>query len=154
LDVTSLGGHLFETPDLSKVAMTKESFEFGQAPGNLLGKATVGVAAASVAEAAVLAVVGSPEGQRRAVQAADKIGTDVARKITGYTKHGINQAISKDGVGVAPRAILDTVRNSTQVIPQSGGRTMHVGEQGTVILNESGKVITTWATTSQAHRGQ
>lgn len=32
-------------------------------------------------------------------------------KITGYTEHGLNQALSRDGVGVAPSAILDTINN-------------------------------------------
>jgi hypothetical protein len=30
--------------------------------------------------------------------------------INGYTRHGLNQAISRDGVGVSPSAILDAVK--------------------------------------------
>ena len=73
-------------------------------------------------------------------------------KITGFTKHGINQAISKDGVGVSGRAMLDAVKNPTQVIQQSGGRTMYVGKDATVITNNEGKVITTWANGSAGTR--
>ena len=36
-------------------------------------------------------------------------------KITGYTKHGLNQAISRQGVGVSPQAILDAVKNPVKV---------------------------------------
>jgi hypothetical protein len=46
--------------------------------------------------------------------------------IDGFTKHGLNQAISRDGVGVSNRAMLDAVKNPTQVVQQSGGRTMYV----------------------------
>ena len=36
--------------------------------------------------------------------------------ITGYTKHGLNQVIGRDGgVGVSPNAILETVRNPLDV---------------------------------------
>lgn len=31
--------------------------------------------------------------------------------ITGYTRHGLQQAIERDGHGVSPRAILDAVKN-------------------------------------------
>ncbi len=66
-------------------------------------------------------------------------------RIAGYTKHGINQAISRDGVGVAASAILDAVSNPTRTVLQSGGRTRFVGENATVVLSETGKVITAWA---------
>jgi hypothetical protein len=72
--------------------------------------------------------------------------------ITGFTKHGINQAISRDGVGVADRSILDAVKNPTQVVQQSDGRTMYVGKDATVIINAQGKVITTWANGSAGAR--
>ena len=72
--------------------------------------------------------------------------------ITGVTKHGINQAISRDGVGVADRSILDAVKNPTQVVQQSDGRTMYVGKDATVIINAQGKVITTWANGSAGAR--
>ncbi len=73
-------------------------------------------------------------------------------KITGYTKHGLQQAMTKDGVGVSPKAILDAVKNPLQKLSQSGGRTKIVGKNATVVLNSDGKVITTWATSSQGWR--
>ncbi|MGU3351957.1 RHS repeat-associated core domain-containing protein [Bacillus sp. M5A3_1b] len=68
----------------------------------------------------------------------------VAGKITGYTKHGINQAISRDGVGVSSKAILNAVKTGKKVI-QSGGRTKYTSKQAVVVLNNKGKVITTFA---------
>ncbi|MBD3420138.1 MAG: hypothetical protein GF398_08485 [Chitinivibrionales bacterium] len=65
--------------------------------------------------------------------------------MTGYTRHGLNQAISRNaGRGVSAQAILNAVRNPTKVIPQAKGAMKYVGTQATVILNKAGKVITTW----------
>jgi hypothetical protein len=75
-------------------------------------------------------------------------------KLTGYTRHGLNQAIGRDGgVGVAPRAILDAVKSPVQVIEQSGGRTLYAGRDASVVLNKNGQVITTWGTNSAGVRG-
>jgi RHS repeat-associated protein len=79
------------------------------------------------------------------VEMAPKGGGKVGGKITGYTDHGLKQAIGRDGGrGVHPEAILDAVRNPTKVVEQAGGTTKYIGEQGTVILNSEGKVVTTW----------
>jgi hypothetical protein len=75
-------------------------------------------------------------------------------KLTGYTRHGLNQAIGRDGgIGVAPRAILDAVKSPVEVIQQSGGRTIYVGQNANVVLNQNGQVMTTWATNSAGVRG-
>ncbi|MGQ0648341.1 MAG: RHS repeat-associated core domain-containing protein [Gemmatimonadaceae bacterium] len=66
----------------------------------------------------------------------------IAGRITGFTKHGINQAISREGVGVSSRAILDAVKNPVKTVAQSGGRTMYVGRDANVVLNSAGEVIT------------
>jgi RHS repeat-associated protein len=79
-------------------------------------------------------------------------GVAVGNVIKGFTKHGINQAISRDGVGVSGRAILEAVRNPVSRISQGGGRTMYVGRDATVVVNSSGRVITTWATTRAGTR--
>jgi hypothetical protein len=75
-----------------------------------------------------------------------------AGKITGFTKHGINQAISRDGVGVATRAIADAVKNPIKVVVGRGGATKYIGRDATVVLNKAGKVITTWARNSAGRR--
>ncbi|WP_373747233.1 hypothetical protein [Neisseria dentiae] len=64
--------------------------------------------------------------------------------LTGFTRHGLNQAISRGGVGVSNRAILNTMSNPTKITYQSGGRVRFTGSQGGVVLNNQGKVITTW----------
>jgi len=66
-------------------------------------------------------------------------------RITGYTRHGLHQAISREGVGVAVRAILDAVLHPTKVIHNPDGTIKYIGENATVILNKAGEVITTWA---------
>jgi RHS repeat-associated protein len=72
-------------------------------------------------------------------------GGAVGGKITGYTKHGLDQAIGRDGGrGVHPEAILDAVVSPTAVVEQAGGTTKYVGKNATVILNGEGKVVTTW----------
>ncbi|MFO0982588.1 MAG: RHS repeat-associated core domain-containing protein [Planctomycetota bacterium] len=69
----------------------------------------------------------------------------VGGKIAGYTNHGIEQAIARDGgKGVDPKAILDAVRSPTTVVAQTDGTTKCVGENATVVLNSEGKVVTTW----------
>jgi Pretoxin HINT domain len=69
-------------------------------------------------------------------------------EINGYTRHGLNQAISRDGVGVSPSAINDAVTNPTRVIEQANGTFRYVGQNATVVLNENGEVVTTWARNS------
>jgi len=87
------------------------------------------------------ALGGAGEAKAEAGLAAREGGT-VGGKITGYTRHGLNQAISREGVGVSPRAILDAVRNPSQIVQRPGGITEYVGEAARVRLNEAGKVIT------------
>jgi RHS repeat-associated protein len=79
-------------------------------------------------------------------------GRAVAGKITGFTRHGLNQAISRDGVGVASEAMLGAVRSPVRVVGQSGGKVLYIGENASVVLNESGEVVTTWATTKAGTR--
>jgi len=76
----------------------------------------------------------------------------IAGKLTGYTKHGINSAISHDGVGVSPKAILDAIKNPGSMVKQADGAVKYVGKDATVILNQDGKVITTWANSATGVR--
>jgi RHS repeat-associated protein len=76
----------------------------------------------------------------------------IGRALTGFTKHGINSAISHDGVGVSVRAILNTLQNPVKVIAQSEGRLKVVGKEAVVVLNRAGKVITAWARNNGATR--
>lgn len=109
-----------------------------------------------------------PAGASKAARAADK-ANDISKagrapagigasslangRITVYTKHGLNQAIGREGTGVSSRAILDAVKNPAQVIQQSGGRVKYIGQNATVITNSEGKTITTWPNGSGGLRG-
>lgn len=74
--------------------------------------------------------------------------------ITGYTRHGINSAISRaDGGSMSPKVILNTVTNPTSIAPNTGGGVIYSGPGGQVILNSSGQVITVIPSGSSSFRG-
>ena len=74
-------------------------------------------------------------------------------KITGYTQHGLEQAIFRDGHGVSPQGILDAVRNPTEVIYDVSRNTYRFsGMNSVTILNQQGKVVSTWARSSKFWR--
>jgi hypothetical protein len=81
-------------------------------------------------------------------------GLPLNSKITGYTKHGAEQAIGRDGgVGVSNNAIIDAVFNPAQdPIQQNGGTIKYIGKNATVVLNQDGMVVTTWARNSTGTR--
>jgi HK97 family phage portal protein len=66
---------------------------------------------------------------------------EVAVDITGFTKHGVNQAINR---GVSPKAILDAVQNPLKIVPRPDGSVQYRGRGATVVLNPGGAVITVW----------
>lgn len=65
----------------------------------------------------------------------------LASDITGFTRHGINQTISR---GVSPSALRDAVASPVQIIPLSNGTTRYVGSGAVVVLNPAGAVVTVW----------
>jgi len=72
--------------------------------------------------------------------------------ISGFTKHGINQAISREGVGVSSKAILDAVKNPVKTVLQSEGRRLFIGRDARVVVNQAGEVITAQPLGSRAFR--
>ncbi|MDX2205430.1 MAG: hypothetical protein NW223_21960 [Hyphomicrobiaceae bacterium] len=86
------------------------------------------------------------------LKAEEIAGARLPSEITGYSRHGLNQAISRDGVGVAPGAILDAVENPLNIAGQSGELFMLTGKNAVVIVNGQGKVITTWAKNAAGFR--
>jgi len=70
----------------------------------------------------------------------------VAGEIKGYTKHGLNQAISRnEGKGVGVKHILNAVKKPKKITPQINNNTIkYQGKKATVILNKEGKVVTTF----------
>lgn len=92
-------------------------------------------------------------GTAGAAVVAGKEAVAVAGKITGYTKHGLNQAISRDGGrGVSPTAILSAVKNPAKVAEQAGGKVAYTGKDAKVVLNGEGKVITVIPKNNEASR--
>lgn len=79
-------------------------------------------------------------------------GKAVGGVIRGYTKHGIEQAILRQGHGVHPRAILDAVKNPVSVTPRSGNITQYKGHDAIVRLNRDGNVVTVIPRGSRAYR--
>ena len=78
--------------------------------------------------------------------------TRVGGKITGYSRHGLHQAISREGVGVSCRAIVDAVRNPRRVVQRPGGIIEYVGETARVRLNTAGQVVTVMPTSRRGFR--
>lgn len=67
--------------------------------------------------------------------------------ITGFTRHGLNQVISRNGVGVSNQAILSVMRNPTRIYSQLSNRAIrYEGPGGVVVTNQAGRVITAWGT--------
>jgi len=79
-------------------------------------------------------------------------GARLPQAITGHTRHGLNQDISRDGVGFSTRAIMDAFKNPTSIAGQSGGRFVLTGRDAVVVVNAEGRVITTCATNSAGVR--
>ena len=72
-------------------------------------------------------------------------------KIKGYTKHGINQAISHDGKGVKPSSIIHAVKYGVDKV-QKNGTIRYTSEQASVVLNSMQKVVSAWAKSSKYWR--
>jgi RHS repeat-associated protein len=130
--------------------------------GGLAVTATAGAGAALIVPAATT-VMANPAavatageaiaGAAGVTGAASGAKNVIAGKITGYTRHGLNQAISRDGGrGVSPKAVLDAVRNPSKVVEQSEGKVAYTGQSAKVVLNSEGKVVTTIAKGSEGIR--
>ena len=76
-------------------------------------------------------------------------------EITGMTKHGDEQAESRDNNhGVSDEAMRDAVDNPTEDPFYDVRRDTYEfrGKDAAVVLNRDGKVATTWARNSQGYR--
>lgn len=86
-------------------------------------------------------------------QNSSAVANQTPDNITGYTQHGLEQAIFRDGHGVSPQGILDAVRNPTEVIYDVSRNTYRFsGMNSVTILNQQGKVVSTWARSSKFWR--
>jgi len=59
--------------------------------------------------------------------------------LAGFTRHGLNQVISR---GLRPSEILDILRNPIRILPGRGDVTRFIGQFGELRINSSGKVVT------------
>jgi len=66
----------------------------------------------------------------------------LAANITGFTRHGINQAINR---GVGPAAMLDALNNPIEIVPRLNGTARYVRTGAVVVIDPRGRVITTWS---------
>ena len=74
--------------------------------------------------------------------------------ITGYTKHGLERVMNKNGVGVSPAAVRDAVRSPARVTYQPDRDTFkYVGGAAVVVLDQRGRVVTAWPISRAGWRG-
>jgi hypothetical protein len=64
-------------------------------------------------------------------------------RATSFSRHALNQAISRNGYGVAPSAYIDAIKNG-KVVVRPDGTTRYRGKSATVVVNSSGRIITMW----------
>jgi len=62
-------------------------------------------------------------------------------QITGFTRHGLNQAINR---GVSPSSTRDAVLCPVLIQPMPNGTTRYTGSSAVVVLNPSGQVVRCW----------
>jgi RHS repeat-associated protein len=94
---------------------------------------------------------------RQQLAAEEAAGAQLPQSVTGYTTHGLNQAISREGVGVSPSAILDAWKSPSVIeggVDQAGRPYFNLtGGSATISVNPQGQIITTWPTISAGFRG-
>jgi hypothetical protein len=73
---------------------------------------------------------------------------------TGFTNHGLNQAISRDGGnGVSMSAYLDALRAPLAIrISAPQGTVAYIGRSASVVMSaSSGKIVTMWGAARRAY---
>lgn len=73
-----------------------------------------------------------------------KLGTvaeNTSQKITGYTSHGLDQKISRS---VPTNQLLEASRNPLVTLQQARDTTLRITKDVGVVLNQAGKVVTTY----------
>ena len=138
----TLGAVALNVAAAANVALEASGINAAASAGDALGSGHLASGGAQLAMVFAVPGGGAGGGAERAI----------AGKITGFTEHGLNQAISRDGVGVSSKAILGAVSNPTKVIQQAEGKVKYIGENATVVLNKAGEVVTTWARNSSGWR--
>lgn len=134
---------------------TTGSVNWRYVAGGVAGGALVGAGVGVIASAFSKSAAGAKAVTTAAGSGGVATVKAVGDKITGYTNHGLAQAIGRDGGrGVSPAAIVNAVRNPVNVVNQAAnGTTKYVGNSATVILNNTGRVVTAWARNLSGVRG-
>ena len=136
----------------SAVSQGYDDFKNGNADvkANIAGKVVGDIAqmfiGAGEAKAAVNGIRGVKAAEEAAVvtEAVVNVEKNVSG-ITGYTRHGLDQAIGRNGGrGVSASAMTEAVNNPTKVVTQANGATKYSTKSATVVLNADGKVVTTF----------
>ena len=84
---------------------------------------------------------GAGDQNQRLLKPSENPNIQLAAELSGFTKHGINQAINR---GVPPSAILDALNNPIKIIPRPNGTVRYIGRNAVVVLNPAGGVVTLW----------
>jgi len=67
------------------------------------------------------------------------------KEVTGHTKHGLNQSISRNGgKGVNAKSKSEAINSPKKVTSQPDGTTKYKGKDATVIVNKEKKIVTTY----------
>ncbi len=110
--------------------------------GNVVGE--IGIAVAGSKGAGSLGKAGVVSDVVKVSEVAN-VEKSVGGVISGYTRHGLNQAIGRDaGRGVKATEMLDAVKNPNKVVNQSNGGIRYEGSGAKVVVNSDGKVISTF----------
>ncbi len=136
---------------LAQPNMSSASYQIGSDAGLLAATLSGDEEAAALDVAEDTADEAAEEATDATGETAGAEGTPPG-KITGYTDHGLNQAISRDEHGVSPESILNTVRDPSHADLQDNGRWKLTGNNSVVILEQDGTLVTTYATDSSGWR--
>ena len=138
------------TPSIIDIESIPEQYRQAYETGYMMADATVQVVvlvAGTVVGIKAGGVAGTAESSitRQVVEKANG-------KIRGFTLHGLDQALTRDAVGVSNEAMVQTVNKPLNVQLQDNGVIKYIGKDATVIVNSDGLVITTWANNSAGYR--
>lgn len=110
--------------------------------GNVVGE--IGIAVAGSKGVASLGKAGVVSDVVKVSEVAN-VEKRVGGIISGYTRHGLNQAIGRDaGRRVKATEMLDAVRNPKKVMTQDNGGILYKGGKTKVVVNSDGQVISTF----------
>jgi hypothetical protein len=93
---------------------------------------------------------------RMQLGAEEVAGARLPSSFGGYTDHGLQQVLGRDGgLGVADTAVLDAFNNPVSIVGQTGkygGAFKMTGQNATIVVNPHGQVITGYGTNSAGLR--